>query len=174
MFFTPNNQPSELSDNPLNAIVIPRPIGWISTVDQKGQANLAPYSFFNAVAYHPLQAMFASTSAHKQGGLKDSIKNVQATGDFVVNLATLELRENMNASAVPAPSHIDEFEYAGLSKASSELVKPPRVAQSPIHLECTYTETVNLPTDNPASPNTVVFGRVIGIHIHDHQRLWTD
>lgn len=167
MFFKPDQQPRELKHNPLNAIVVPRPIGWISSIDQNDNINLAPYSFFNAVAYHPPQVMFASTSAHAQGGLKDTIKNVHAIGEFTVNLATWELREQMNASAVPAPSHIDEFEYAGLTPEPSQLVKPPRVAESPIHLECTYTQTVNLPTDNPASPNTVIFGQVIGIHIRD-------
>lgn len=167
MFFTPENQPPELKHNPLNAIVVPRPIGWISTLDPNGRANLAPYSFFNAVAYHPPQVMFASTSAHAHGGLKDSIKNAQATGEFAVNLATWDLRKQMNASAVPAPSHIDEFEYADLTSEPSQLIKAPRVTESPIHLECTYTQTVHLPTDNPASPNTVVFGRVIGIHIQD-------
>ncbi|MDP6038538.1 MAG: flavin reductase family protein [Candidatus Latescibacteria bacterium] len=167
MFFTPENQPAELKHNPLNAIVVPRPIGWISTLDSNGRVNLAPYSFFNAVAYHPPQVMFASTSAHAHGGLKDSIKNAQATGEFAVNLATWDLRKQMNASAVPAPSHIDEFEYAGLTPEPSQLIGAPRVAESPIHLECTYTQTVHLATDNPASPNTVVFGRVIGIHIQN-------
>tara|TARA_Y100000588_G_scaffold282742_1_gene299973 strand:- start:1706 stop:2338 length:633 start_codon:yes stop_codon:yes gene_type:complete len=156
-----------LRHNPFNAIVVPRPIGWISTVDAQGRANLAPYSFFNAVAYRPPQVMFAATSNHAFGGLKDTVSNAEETGEFVVNLATWELREQMNASAVPAPREVDEFDYAGLTKSESELVKPPRVGESPVHMECTYTRTVELLTDDAESPNTVVFGQVVGIHIAD-------
>ena len=138
---------SGLDRDPLNAIVVPRPIGWISTLDTDGRANLAPYSFFNAVAYEPPQVMFAATSNHAFGGLKDSAKNAAETGEFVVNLATWELREAMNASAVMAPSNIDEFEFAGLEKTPSELIKAPRVAQSPVHLECVYTQSLQLESD---------------------------
>lgn len=167
MFFTPENRTQFLNHDPLNAIVVPRPIGWISTIDKNGVPNLAPYSFFNAVAYRPPQVMFAATGPHRHGGLKDSIKNAQTTGEFVVNLATYDLREQMNATSVAAPSHINEFDYAHLTPEPSQLIKPPRVAESPIHLECVYTQTVDLPTENPANPNTVVFGRVIGFHICD-------
>lgn len=167
MFFTPGNHPDTLSRNPFSAIVVPRPIGWISTIDLQGVPNLAPYSFFNAVAYDPPQVMFAATSTHQHGGQKDSVKNAQDTGEFVVNIVTYELREHMNASAVAAPSHINEFEYAKLTQEPSQLVKAPRVAESPIHLECKYTQTVLLPTDDPGDPNTVIFGEVIGIHIRD-------
>ncbi len=156
-----------LPHNPFNAIVVPRPIGWISSLDNDNGVNLAPYSFFNAVAYSPPQVMFAATSNHSQGGLKDTVRNIQETGEFVVNLATWELREQMNASAVPAPHDINEFEYAGLTESKSELVKPPRVAESPVHLECVYTQTVNLLTDEDDNPNTAIFGHVIGIHISD-------
>ena len=156
-----------LPRDPFNAIVAPRPIGWISSIDARGTVNLAPYSFFNAVAYRPPQVMFAATTTHTHGGLKDSIRNARETGEFVVNLATWALRTQMNATAVPAPRHVDEFKYAGVTQAPSELVKPPRVAESPVHLECIHTRTVDLPTDVPDDPNTVVFGQVIGIHIAD-------
>ncbi len=156
----------DLPHNPFNALVVPRPIGWISSVDTAGHVNLAPYSFFNAVAYDPPQVLFAATSNHAFGGLKDSVKNIQETGEFVVNLAVWELCKQMNQSAVAAPSEVDEFEYAGLSKAPAELVAPPRVKESPAHLECIYTQTVELPAD-PGNTNTVVFGQVIGIHIVD-------
>ena len=115
-----------MARDPLNAVVVPRPIGWISTLDAAGRANLAPYSFFNAVAYRPPQVMFAATTRHAHGGLKDSIANAQETGEFVVNLATRSLREQMNASAVPAPSDVDEFAYAGLRKAPAAVVNPPQ------------------------------------------------
>jgi flavin reductase (DIM6/NTAB) family NADH-FMN oxidoreductase RutF len=166
LFYHPAHGP-DLPHNPFNALVVPRPIGWISTVDREGRANLAPYSFFNAVAYRPPQVMFAATTDHAFGGLKDSVRNAHDTGEFVVNLATWALREAMNASAVPAPHGVDEFEYAGLSKAPSQLVRPPRVAESPVHLECRYTQTVVLPADEGAQPARVVFGTVVGIHIDD-------
>ncbi len=156
-----------LRNNPFNAIVVPRPIGWISSMDGQGRVNLTPYSFFNAVAYTPPQVMFAATGNHPFGGLKDTVKNVEETGEFVVNLATWDLREQMNASAVPAPREVNEFEYAGLTPGKSERVQPPRVAESPAHLECIHTQTVKLLTGDPDNPNTVVFGQVIGIHIAD-------
>ena len=167
MFFTPGNHPNTLSHNPFNAIVVPRPIGWISTLSKSGIPNLAPYSFFNAVAYDPPQVMFAATSAHSHGGQKDSVQNAQDTGEFVVNVVTYDLREQMNASAVSAPSDVNEFEYAKLTPEPSKMLQAPRVAESPIHLECTYTQTVELPTDDPTAPNTVVFGQVVGIHIRE-------
>lgn len=156
-----------LPRNPFNAIVVPRPIGWISTVNAEGEVNLAPYSFFNAVAYYPPQVMYASTGNHVQGGLKDSVANIKATGELVVNLATWPLREKVNLSSAPAPHGIDEFEVAGLTKAPSELVAPPRVAESPVHLECRLVKVVDLLADDPESPNLAVFGRVVGIHIED-------
>ncbi len=151
----------------LNAIVVPRPIGWISTLSASGIPNLAPYSFFNAVAYSPPQVMFSATSNHRSGGLKDAVLDAQTTGEFVVNLATWELREQMNASAVPAPREIDEFEYAGLTKAESRLVRCPRVAESPVHLECRYIRSVDMLTNNADDPNAVVFGEVVGVHIDE-------
>ena len=102
MFYRPD-QPHGLRGNPLNALVVPRPIGWISTLSPAGRRNLAPYSFFNAVAYQPLQVMFAATGPHDHGGLKDSIANIEATGEFVLNFATWELREAVNASSIGAP-----------------------------------------------------------------------
>lgn len=166
MFYEPKDG-SGLPHNPLNAIVVPRPIGWISTLSAEGVPNLAPYSFFNAVAYTPPQVMFSATSNHKFGGLKDAVADAQATGEFVVNVATWELREQMNASAVPAPREVDEFEYAGLTKVESRLVGCPRVAESPVHLECRYTTSLEVLTDNSDDPNTVVFGEVVGVHIDD-------
>lgn len=154
--------------NPFNAIVVPRPIGWVSTSDVDGAVNLAPYSFFNAVAYHPPQVMYASTGNHVQGGLKDSVTNIKATGEFVMNLATWPLRENVNLSSTPAPHGVDEFEVAGLTKARSELVAPPRVAESPVNMECRLVKVVELLTDDADNPNLVVFGQVVAIHIADN------
>lgn len=162
------SEPHGLRHNPFNAIVVPRPIGWISSVDANGVANLAPYSFFNGIAYTPPQVMYSSTSAHMQGGgLKDSIANVKATGEFVVNICTFGLREAMNITAAPAPPGVDEFELAKLTKIPSTIVKPPRIKESPIHLECKLTTMVDLPTADPKNPNTLVLGEVVGIHIDD-------
>ena len=166
MFYR-TDEPHGLSHDPFNAIVVPRPIGWISTLDSVGRANLAPYSFFNAVAYRPPQVMFAATGNHAFGGLKDSVKNAHETGEFVVNLATWTLRLQMNASSVPAPREVDEFEYAGLSKAPSDRVRPPRVAESPVQLECVCGRKIELETDDEEDPNTVIFGKVVGVHIDD-------
>ena len=166
MFYEPKNG-VPLPHNPLNAIIVPRPIGWISTLSPEGVPNLAPYSFFNAVAYYPPQVMFSATSNHRFGGLKDAVADAQTTGEFVVNLATWELKEQMNASSVPAPHEIDEFEYSGLTKADSTLVKCPRVAESPIHLECRYMQSLDILSDDPHDANTVVFGEVIGVHVDD-------
>ena len=166
MFYEPRNG-SGLPHNPFKAIVVPRPIGWISTLSAAGIPNLAPYSFFNAVADNPPQVMFSASNNHKYGGLKDAVADVQSTGEFVVNVATLDLREQMNASAVPAPHDVDEFEYAGLTKAESRLVRCPRVAESPLHLECRYTQSVELPSDVPGDQNTLVFGEVVGVHIDE-------
>ncbi|MCC7272883.1 MAG: flavin reductase family protein [Alphaproteobacteria bacterium] len=162
------DRPHGLRHNPFNAIVVPRPIGWISTVDAEGRANLAPYSFFNGVAYTPPQVMFSSTSAHVHGGgLKDTVANARETGEFVVNICTWTLREAMNATSAPAPHDVDEFALAGLTAEPSELVRAPRVKESPIHLECRLVTVVDLPTSNPEQPNTAVFGEVVGIHIDD-------
>ena len=111
--------------------------------------------------------MFAATSGHSQGGLKDSVQNAKDTGEFVVNLATFDLRIQMNASAVPAPREIDEFEHVGLEKAESRIVSPPRVAESPAQLECRTSQVLDLPSDDPNDRNVMVLGEVVGVHISD-------
>ncbi len=148
--------------DPFKAIVAPRPIGWISSLSPEGVANLAPYSFFNAMSDNPHYVVFGSA------GRKDSIRNIEATGEFVHNMATFKLREQMNASSAPVAEGVDEFDLAGLEKASCKLVKPPRVAASPVSLECKYVKTVELPGhDNAAGGYAIVVGEVIGVHIDD-------
>ena len=171
MFYEPRNG-HNLDHDPFKAIVVPRPIGWISTLGSDGTPNLAPYSFFNAVASAPPQVMFSAGSQELFGGLKDAVLDAQTTGEFVVNIATYELREQMNKSAMPAPHDVDEFTYSGLNKQASQVVRCPRVLESPIHLECKYTTSVTLLSDNPSNENTVVFGEVVGVHIED--RVLTD
>jgi flavin reductase (DIM6/NTAB) family NADH-FMN oxidoreductase RutF len=166
MFFRPGEDHG-LRGNPFNQLVVPRPIGWISSIGADGHVNLAPFSFFNAVAYVPPQVMFATTGPHQEGGPKNSLRNIRETGEFVANLTTWTLREAVNMTSAPAPHEVDEFELAGLTKARSRVVRPPSVAESPVHLECTLTRLVELPTPDPADPNTVIFGEVVGIEIAD-------
>ena len=160
-------EPHGLKHNPFNALVVPRPIGWISSLGADGAANLAPYSFFNGVAYRPPQVMFAATGPHRGDRFKDTVANIEATGEFVVNMATWPLREAMNASSAPAPPDVDEFAVAGLTAEPAVLVRPSRVAESPVHLECALTHKTALPSADPEFPNTVVFGEVKGVHIAD-------
>lgn len=155
-----------LSHNPFAALVVPRPIGWISTLSEQGVPNLAPFSFFNAVSQSPPMVMFCANATHVDGGPKDSLKNARATGEFVANLVTWDLRWNMNVSSAPAPRGQDEFDVAGLTKAPCVKVKPPRVAESPVSLECVVVKVVALPpAEDATSVNTATFGRVVGMHI---------
>lgn len=149
-----------LPHDPLKAIVAPRPIGWISSVDPEGRVNLAPYSFFNAVCETPPIVAFSSS------GRKDTQSNVEATGEFVVNLATRSLAEAMNVSSASVPHDVDEFQLARLTPAPCQLVKPPRVAASPAALECKLLVTLPLKdlAGNP-TPNTLIIGQVIGVHL---------
>ena len=156
-----------LKHNPFKSLVVPRPIGWISSQDRNGVVNLAPYSFFNGVATEPPTVMFSSNGVHSEGSYKDSVKNVRDTGEFVCNLATWETREAMNTTSAMVARSVDEFQLSGLTPVPSRLVKPPRVKESPVHLECTYLQTVELPCDKPEQSNLVVFGQVVGIHIDD-------
>jgi flavin reductase (DIM6/NTAB) family NADH-FMN oxidoreductase RutF len=159
-------EPHGLPHNPFKSCVVPRPIGWISSISPEGYINLAPYSFFNGLAGEPPLVMF-SNNGSAQKSSKDTLQNVQATGEFVCNMATWDLRDKMNASSAPVDAATNEFELAGLEMAPSRLVKPPRVKQAPIHMECRYVDTMELPCDIPGGRNALVVGRVVGIHIND-------
>jgi flavin reductase (DIM6/NTAB) family NADH-FMN oxidoreductase RutF len=149
-----------LPHDPFKAIVAPRPIGWISTVGPGGGVNLAPYSFFNAFCDNPPIVGFSSV------GRKDSQRNIEATGEFVANLATKAHAEAMNRSSAPVPPHVNEMELAGLSAAPSRLVKPPRVADAPAALECKLLLTLPLKDlDGRTTGNTLILGQVVGVHI---------
>lgn len=160
-------QPHGLRYSPFKALVVPRPIGWITSISAAGQVNLAPFSFFNGVSADPPMVMFACNGQHADGGVKDSAANVEATGEFVVNLATWDLREQMNQTSAPVGRGVDEMELAGLQAVTSRLVKPPRVAASPAHLECKLLQIVRLPDGARGAPNFTVFGRVVAIHVDD-------
>ncbi len=146
--------------DPFYALIAPRPIAWISTLSRDGKANLAPYSFYNAFSHDPSYVAFGSY------GHKDSLRNITDTAEFVVNLATFDLHNAMNVTSARHGS--DEFEVAGLAKAVCVKVKVPRVAASPVALECRHFQTVDLPDDNGQVKNHLVIGRVVGVHIDDH------
>ena len=151
-----------LPHDPFKAIVAPRPIGWISSIDPEGRVNLAPYSFFNAFCEAPPMVGFSS------GGRKDSQCNAEATGEFVVNLVTRKHALAMNLTSAPFPPGVNEFEAAGLTAAPSRLVKPPRVADAPAALECKYVQTIQLTDENGAPfDGWVVIGRVVGVYIDE-------
>ena len=167
MFYQPSLGDHGLGHDPFKALVVPRPIGWISSLDAAGRPNLAPYSFFNAMAADPPIVVFGTSLRPRVAERKDSHANIEATGEFVVNLATEALKEQMNASAASLPAGADEFAHAGLATAPSRLVRPPRVATSPAAFECRHLNTVELPCATPGRANYAVFGEVIGIHIDE-------
>ena len=161
MFYRPADGHG-LPHNPFNALVAPRPIGWISTCGSDGVENLAPYSFFNAVAYTPPQVMVASTGAKPdRAGTKDTLANIRETGVFCVNLVSEPLLAAMNASSGPWPRETDEFALAGLERADCVTIPCPRVAAAPATLECRLVEIVTL----RGRSNLMAIGEVTGIHI---------
>ena len=149
-----------LPHSPLNAIVAPRPIGWISTIGKDGTRNLAPYSFFNLINYDPPLIAFASS------GWKDTVANIEASGEFVWNLATRAQAEAMNATSANVEPGVDEFALAGLETLPSSIVAPPRVAGSPVHFECKLTQLIRLENRHGnAIDQWLVIGEAVGIHI---------
>jgi flavin reductase (DIM6/NTAB) family NADH-FMN oxidoreductase RutF len=164
MFYEPKKGHG-LPRDPIKACVVPRPIGWISTMSRTGVANLAPFSFSNLVTSSPPMFMFCCNGAHREGGVKDSALNAEETGEFVYNMATWDTREQMNATSASLARSSDEFEVAGLTKLESILVAPPRVAEAPISLECRTWKLVELLAASPEERNVMVIGEVIGVHI---------
>ncbi|NNE82857.1 MAG: flavin reductase family protein [Alphaproteobacteria bacterium] len=169
MFIDPavNMKPEPLRYSPFKALVVPRPIGWITTMSAAGDLNLAPFSFFNGVTDDPPCVMFCPNGTHPDGGPKDSLRNVQETGEFVFNLSNWSLREEMNKTAEHMPRSVDEMAAAGLEAAPSKLVAPPRVAAAPAAFECKLFKVIDLPASKSGRPSHVVIGEVIGIHIDD-------
>ena len=157
MHYDVSARPSVLKHDPFKALVVPRPIGWIGSIDAQGRANLAPYSFFNAFGDRPPVVAFSS------GGVKDSLRNVLDTGEFTCSLACWHQRDAMNLSSAPLAPGVDEFAAAGLQPAPSLRVKPPRVAGAPAALECRLWRTL----DMPGGRYTLVFGEVVAVFIDD-------
>ena len=166
MYYDPDRNDHGLPHDPFKSCVVPRPIGWISTISPEGVHNLAPYSQFQNLTYDPPYVMFAANQ-NTRGRRKDTVVNVEQTGEFVYNMATYDLREAVNRSAAEVPPEVDEFELAGVTKAPSVRVKPCRIAESPVQFECRYHQTLRLPGNGLMGTVDVVIGRVILVHIKD-------
>jgi flavin reductase (DIM6/NTAB) family NADH-FMN oxidoreductase RutF len=147
--------------DPFKALVAPRPIAWVSSLSAAGVANLAPFSYFNAFSQNPHYVAFGI------GPVKDTLRNIEATREFAVSLPTWDLREQMNATSAHVAPEVDEFDLAGLTKAPCRLIGVPRVAESPVALECRLFQVVPLPDDRGQAEDHMVIGRVLGIHIDD-------
>ena len=166
MFFEPKKGHG-LSHNPIAACVAPRPIGWISTCSADGINNLAPFSYFNLVHNFPPTVMFACNGLKADGTEKDSWINAEVTGEFVYNVATDVVRGKMNLTSTSWSSKVDEAIEVGLTCLESMLVKPMRIAESPIQFECKTIKVLHLPTSSNQNPSNIVFGEVVGVHIQD-------
>jgi flavin reductase (DIM6/NTAB) family NADH-FMN oxidoreductase RutF len=162
MFYEPHARPAILKHDPFKALIVPRPIGWVTTMSRKGETNLAPYSYFNAFNSSPGVIGFSSESR------KDSVTFAEETREFVWNLATYGLRDPMNETSAPLPRGVSEFDPAGLETEASRLVRPPRIKGAAAALECKWLQTLELKDLNGRSlDNWVVFGQVVGVHIDD-------
>lgn len=166
MNYRPGKEPCPLPYSPFKSCTVPRPIGWLSTVSKDGVVNLAPYSQWQNLTFDPPMVMFAANQL-SDGRRKDTVINAEETGWFVWNMATYDLREAVNISAVEFPPEVDEFEKAGVSRAASVDAPAPRVAESPCHFECRYLSTHRLSGNSTSGWVDVVFGEVVRIHVDD-------
>ena len=167
MYYETDKNDHGLRYNPLKACVVPRPIGWISTLDAAGKVNVAPFSFFNLLSYDPPFVMFSAGTHEGDGGTKDTVANIQATGEFVYNMATWAQKDQMNSTAMIIDRVVDELAASGLEPEPSRLVRPPRIKGSPVQFECRLHQVVNLPGRKPTLQHHVVIGHVVAVHIDD-------
>ena len=166
MFYRPENNDHGLPFSPFKSCAVPRVIGWLSTLSPDGVANLAPYSQFTNLTFDPPYVLVAINQTIEQQR-KDTTVNIEQTGEFVYNMVTYDLREKMNITAAAFPPDVDEFERAGLTKAPSVVVKPWRIAESPIQMECVYVQTIRLPGEGLVGTSDIIIGKVVGVHIKD-------
>ncbi len=167
MFYEPDSNDHGLPYNPVKACVVPRPIGWITTVDGAGKVNAAPFSFFNVLSYNPPFCLFSSGGHAEDEKEKDSVRNARETGEFVYNMATWDLRDAMSETGMIVDRAADELSETGLEPLPSNIVKAPRIKGSPVQFECKLHEIVVLPGNVPSHIHHVVFGRVVGVHVDD-------
>ncbi len=168
MFYEPDKNDHGLKYNPIKACVVPRPIGWITSMSEAGEINLAPFSWFNGLSYDPPFVCFSIGGHTDDGQPKDTVVNIEATGEFVYNMATWDQREEVSHTAFIVDRGVDELDAAGLKALPSKFVKPPRVKGSPVQFECTHFQTMVLPGNKPSSTHQLIVGRVIGVHIDDN------
>lgn len=167
MFYTPDNNDHGLPYNPLKSCIVPRPIGWITTLKENGRVNLAPFSQFNLIGFEPAYIMF-SANTHPPGfEPKNSISNAERTGEFVYNMATWEMREAVVRSSRLMDTETDDLETLGLLPVAGRAITTPHLACAPVAFECRYYSTLTLPGDSPNTTHRVVVGRVVGVHIRE-------
>ena len=166
MFYEPEKNDHGLARPPFKSVVVPRAIGWLSTLSSDGVPNLAPYSQFTNLTFEPPYVLVSINHNHLQNR-KDTTVNIEETGEFVHNMVTYDLRHKMNITACEFEPGVDEFEKAGLTKAPSRLVRPFRVAESPVQFECKYVQTIRLPGEGRSGTVDVIIGKVVGVHIDD-------
>ncbi len=172
MEINPTTLPYQSIYKIMTGSIVPRPIGWISSIDMNSRPNLAPFSFFNAVCSNPPTVLFCPSIRGIDGKTKDTLNNVRSTNEFVVNIVTEGLLQAMNATSIEAPDNFDEFDYAGLTLAPSVMVKPPRVAESPIHFECKVREIIEI--GNERGGGSIVIGTIVHIHADDGVMIGED
>jgi flavin reductase (DIM6/NTAB) family NADH-FMN oxidoreductase RutF len=172
MEIAPNALPRQSIYKILIGSVVPRPIGWISTVNASGQPNLAPFSFFNVVCSSPPTVLFCPMIRSTDGNTKDTLNNVKATGEFVVNIVSEELASSMVATSVEIAADVNEFELTGLATAPSVVVRPPRVAESPIHFECKVSQIVEV--GNQPGGGSVILGEIVHLHVDERVLIGED
>jgi flavin reductase (DIM6/NTAB) family NADH-FMN oxidoreductase RutF len=166
MFYQPGISNSGLPYNPFKSCCVPRPIGWISTTSNDGVHNIAPYSQFQNITWDPPTVMVA-INHRRDGGLKDTASNILATGEFVWNMATYDLRQWVVSSSQDLPAEVDEFAALGIPTVESKLLRPRRVADSPVHFECRLQQHVAVPGNTPEAAAIIFIGEVVGIHINE-------
>ena len=169
MYFDPAEtmRPEPLTHSPFKALVVPRPIGWISTADAEGRPNIAPFSYFNAVSDDPPCVMFCPNGSHQEGGAKDTLANINATGEFVFNLVGWDQKDAMNQTSANRPHGESEFDFAGVKSLPCNKINVPRVAEAAASFECRHLTTISIPPGQEDTGNNVVIGEVVGIHIRD-------
>lgn len=172
MEITPSDLPHQSVYKLMVGAIVPRPIGWVSSLDVDGRPNLAPFSFFNAVCPKPPTLLFCPSVRSRDGSPKDTLRNVRATGEFVVNIVSEALAEVMNATSAEVPHGVDEFALAGVTPVPSVTVRPPRVGESLVHFECKVTQIIEI-SDQPGG-GSIVIGEVLHIHVDDSVLFDTD
>tara|TARA_Y100001934_G_C12334819_1_gene767021 strand:- start:335 stop:991 length:657 start_codon:yes stop_codon:yes gene_type:complete len=167
MFYETKKNNHGLKYNPFKSCIVPRPIAWITTTNDDGSYNCAPYSFFNGIAADPPMVMYATNGKQPMGNHKDSISNIRRNGEFVVNVVPFDAKDKMNETTAPLQPNESEIEVAKLEILESKIVTPARLKISPIHMECKVYKIIDLPTLKSNEYNGMVLGSVIGIHIND-------